>query len=329
MLLLAGRPGGAGTSDGAGTFARFNSPRGIAVYGDTLYIADKSNHTIRKMDLATRSVTTIAGYPGRRGVNDGIGSNARFYYPEGIATDGVYIYVADAASHVIRKVEINSGTVTTIAGKRGQSGYNDGTGVNALFKAPSGIALLDGLLYVTDTDNHLIRRVNKDSGEVTTIAGTASVAGNTDGSGTSAQFNFPFGITNDDEYLYIADTYNYTIRRLDIQTGDVITLAGKAGEYGFSGGSLTDARFFYPSDLTVKGGELFIADLGNDVIRVIDLSQGTVNTIAGTSRVYGTDDGPVGIGKFNSPVDLAVIGDYLYVTDMENNSIRSVNISTG
>ncbi len=329
MLLLAGRPGGSGTYDAAGTFARFYSPRGIAVYGDTLYIADKSNHTIRKIDISTKSVTTIAGYPGRAGVSDGVGSNARFYFPEGIATDGVYLYVCDAGNHVIRKVEINSGTVTTLAGKRGQSGYKDGTGVNALFKAPSGITILDSVLYVADTDNHLIRSVNKDSGNVTTIAGTESVSGDTDGSGTSAQFNFPFGITNDGEYLYIADTYNYTIRRLDLQTGDVITLAGKAGEYGSSDGLLTDARFFYPSDLTVKGGELFIADLGNDVIRVIDLSQGTVNTIAGTSRVYGSDDGPVGIGKFNSPVDLVVIGDYLYVTDMENNSIRSVNISTG
>ncbi len=329
MLLLAGRPGGSGTYDATGTLARFNSPRGIAVYGDTLYVADKSNHTIRKIDIPTQSVTTIAGYPGRPGVNDGVGSNARFYYPEGIATDGVYIYVCDAGSHVIRKVEINSGTVTTLAGKRGQSGYKDGTGVNALFKAPAGITILGSVLYVADTDNHVIRSVDKDSGKVTTIAGTESVSGNTDGSGTSAQFKSPFGITNDGEYLYIADTYNYTIRRLDIQTGDVITLAGKAGEYGFSDGSLTDARFFYPSDLEVKGGELFISDLGNDVIRVVDLSQGTVSTIAGTSRVPGSDDGPVGVGKFNSPVDLGIIGDYLYVADMDNNSIRRVNISTG
>ena len=329
MLLLAGRPGGAGTSDSIGTFARFNSPRGIAVYGDTLYIADKSNHTIRKMDLTTRSVTTIAGYPGRPGVNDGIGSNARFYYPEGIATDGVYIYIADTGNHVIRKIEINSSTVTTIAGKRGQAGFKDGTGVNALLKAPIGITIMNSALYVSDTDNHVIRRIDKDSGETITVAGTASAAGNSDGIGISALFNYPFGLTNDGEFLYVADTFNHTIRRVEIQTGEVITLAGKAGEGGYTDGSLMDARFFYPSDLEVKGGELFIVDLGNDVIRVIDLSYGTVNTIAGTSRVTGFADGPVGVGNFNSPVDIAIIGDYLYVTDMENNSIRSVNISTG
>lgn len=329
MLLLAGRPGGAGTSDAIGTRARFNSPRGIAVYGDTLYVADKSNHTIRKIDLTTKSVTTIAGYPGRPGVNDGIGSNARFYYPEGIATDGVYLYIADTGNHAIRKVEINSGTVVTLAGKRGQSGYNNGTGVNAMFKAPSGITVRDNVLYVTDTDNHLIRRVDKNSGETTTIAGTVDVAGNTDGRGAVAKFNFPLGITSSGEFLYIADTYNHSIRRLTIQTGEVITLAGKSGEAGYREGSLVDARFFYPFELTVKGGELFIADLGNDVIRVIDLSQGTINAIAGTPRVSGSADGPLGVGSFNSPADVAIIGDYIYVTDMENHSIRSVNVSTG
>src|SRR3972149_2299147 len=188
---------------------------------------------------------------------------------------------------------------------------------------------MNSALYVSDTDNHVIRRIDKDSGETITVAGTASAAGNSDGIGISALFNYPFGLTNDGEFLYVADTFNHTIRRVEIQTGEVITLAGKAGEGGYTDGSLMDARFFYPSDLEVKGGELFIVDLGNDVIRVIDLSYGTVNTIAGTSRVTGFADGPVGVGNFNSPVDIAIIGDYLYVTDMENNSIRSVNISTG
>ena len=81
MLLLAGRPGGTGTSDGIGILARFNSPTGITTYENNLYVADKNNHAIRKIDLNTKSVTTIAGYPGRRGVNDGIGLNARFNYP--------------------------------------------------------------------------------------------------------------------------------------------------------------------------------------------------------------------------------------------------------
>src|SRR3972149_7676452 len=239
------------------------------------------------------------------------------------------LHLADCGNHVIRKIEINSGSVVTLAGKRGQPGYQDGTGINAVFRSPIGITMLDSALYVSDTDNHVIRRVDKKSGETITVAGTASTAGNTDGFGVSALFNFPFGITNDGKFLYIADTFNHTIRRVEIQTREVITLAGKAGEGGYTDASLMDARFFYPSDLEVKGGELFIADLGNDLIRVIDLSQGTVNTIAGTPQVSGAADGPVGIGKFNSPADIAIIGDYIYVADMDNNSIRSVDISTG
>ncbi len=329
MLLLAGMPGGAGTSDAIGTLARFNSPRGIAVYGDNLYVTDKSNHTIRKIDIFTKAVTTVAGYPGKQGVNDGIGKDARFKYPEGIATDGVYLYVADTSNHVIRKIEIDNGEVVTLAGKRGQSGSKDGTGTDAMFKALSGITIMDGALYVADTDNHIIRRVDKNSGETITVAGTASTVGSADGVGVSALFYYPFGITNDGEYLFITDTNNHTIRRMDAQTGEVITLAGKAGKGSFADGLLADARFSFPSGLKIKGGELFVAELGNDVIRTIDLAQGTVNTIAGIPQVSGSSDGPPGIGKLNNPADLAIVGDYLYVTDMENNTIRSVNISTG
>jgi len=329
MLLLAGKPGGTGTSDAIGTLARFNSPTGIAAYGDNLYVADKNNHAIRKIDLSTKSVTTIAGYPGIRGISDGIGRNARFNYPEGVAADGVYLYVADTGSHVIRKIKIDSGEVVTLAGKRGQTGYIDGPGANAMFKTPSGITLMDSFLVVADTGNHLIRVVNKNNGETVTVAGTANTQGTTDGIGLSSLFSYPLGIAKEGEFLFIADTYNHTIRVLFTQSGEVITLAGKAGEKGSANGSLADARFSYPSGLVIKADELFVSELGNDLIRVIDLVQGTVNTIAGTSQVVGSSDGPPGIGKFNSPSGLAMAGDYLYVADMNNNTIRSVNISTG
>src|SRR3972149_6287234 len=183
-----------------------------------------------------------------------------------------------------------------------------------MFKTPSGITLMDSFLVVADTGNHLIRVVNKNNGETVTVAGTANTQGTTDGIGLSSLFSYPLGIAKEGEFLFIADTYNHTIRVLFTQSGEVITLAGKAGEKGSANGSLADAR---------------VSELGNDLIRVIDLVQGTVNTIAGTSQVVGSSDGPPGIGKFNSPSGLAMAGDYLYVADMKNNTIRSVNISTG
>lgn len=328
MLLLAGMPGGAGTSDGTGDVARFNSPRGLVASGNLLFVADQNNHSIRRIDTSTGEVSTMAGYPGVSGVDDGTGINARFNAPEGIDTDGQYLYVADTQNHAIRKIDM-AGNVMTLAGRRGQAGSSDGTGKNALFRVPTAVVLLGDFLYVADTDNHTIRRVHKTSGDTTTVAGAANQAGIDDGIGSSARFNYPLGIATDGLYIYIADTFNHTIRRLDPGTGEVITLAGGPRAAGFRDGSSADARFYYPYGLVVKGGALFVTDLWNEAIRLVDLSSGAVYTIAGTPPEPGFDDGPIGVGKFYGPADVAVIGDYLYVADMNNHSIRRVDIITG
>ena len=329
MLLLAGVPGGAGTSDGVGAKARLSSPRGIVVYGDTLYVVEQQNHAVRKIDKSTGMVTTLAGYPGRSGLDDGIGTNARFNAPEGIETDGTYLYISDTKNNTLRKIDISTGNVSTLAGKRGQSGSKDGIGKDALFNGPTAIVLLGNLLYVADTDNSIIRQVNKETGETVTVAGISRKKGSDDGLGLSSTFNYPLAIASDGVYLYIADTYNHTIRRLDPGTGEVITLAGKPGEAGYQDGLLSEALFYYPYGLAIKDTELFVADMLNEVIRVIDLSSGTVTTIAGTPSVYGFTDGHPGTGNFDNPSDVAIAGDYLYVADTNNHLIRKVDIITG
>jgi len=339
MLLLAGMPGGIGTSDGTDSVARFNSPRGIAVYGDTLYIADQNNHSIRKIDIPAKTVTTIAGYSGVPGLDDGVGSAARFNAPEGIETDGAFLYISDTKNSAIRKIDMGTGSVVTLAGKRGQKGSKDGAGSDSLFSGPTAIALLGEFLYVTDTDNHTIRRVHKDTGDTVTVAGTPNKKGSQDGIGGDALFNFPLGIARAGASIYISDTFNHTIRRLDPLTGEVMTLAGISGQAAYQDGSLIEARFYYPYGLSVRGTELFVADLWNEVIRVVDLSAGMVSTVAGTEPVYGAaselrtfpgyTDGAIGVGRFYSPADIAVSGDYLYVTDMNNQLIRRVDILTG
>ena len=313
MLLMAGMPGGKGTSDGIGTFARFNSPRGIVAYGDTLYVADQNNHTIRKIDIPTRDVTTIGGYPERPGVDDGIGMNARFRSPEGITTDGIYLYVADTQNHAIRKIDIGTGNVVTLAGRRGQYGAVDGAGKNAMFRGPTALTLLGNFLYVADSDNHAIRRVDKTSGDTVTIAGSPGSTGSADGIGTSARFYFPLGLTTDGRYLYSADTFNNIIRRLDPEVGEVITLAGKPGEADYKDGLLTGALFYYPYGITMQGSELYVTEPFYDTVRVIHLSTGTVYTLAGTFAISGSADGPVGTGQFTSPIDITAVGDYMYL----------------
>lgn len=329
MQLLAGRSGGSGTSDGLASDARFNTPRGVVAIGTYLFVADQNNHAIRIIDTLTGKVSTFAGYPGIAGVADGIGTSARFNSPEGIETDGTYLYVADTKNHTIRKIEVSTGNVITLAGKRGQNGTSNGTGTDATFNGPGSLTLLGDQLYVADTDSHTIRRVNKDSGYTDTIAGSPGQLGSTDGIGKNARFNYPLGIDNDGQYLFIADTYNHTIRLLDPATGEVYTIAGRADEPDYKDGSFNEARFKYPYGLRVVNGVIIVADYGNDAIRVLDFQSNSVGTVIGIANQPGSTDGSYEVAQFNSPSDVDIIGDYLYVTEVSNHTIRKIDWYTG
>ncbi len=232
VTTLAGSPGSAGSSDGAGAAARFSTPSGIAASGASLYVADRGSHTIRKVAIATRAVTTLAGMPGSIGSADGKAGAARFFHPYGIATDGTSLYVADMFGQTIRRIAIATGTVTTLAGSAGLVGSSDGRGKAAAFYYPSGIATDGTNLYVADKNNHTIRKVTIATGAVSTLAGKAGAAGSADGAGAAARFFNPFGIAADGTTLYVSDTSNHTIRAVAIATGQVRTLAGEAGAAG-------------------------------------------------------------------------------------------------
>ena len=204
--------GSPGSADGTGTAASFDLPHGVAVDTDgNVYVADFGNHTIRKITPAGE-VTTFAG-SGSPGSSDGTGTAAEFDSPRAVAldTDG-NIYVADALNHAIRKIT-PSGEVTTFAGD-GMIGSDDGPGTVASFNFPSAVAVdADGNVYVTDTNNHSIRKITP-SGEVTTLAGNGT-DGAQDGTGATATFSSPFGVMVDATgNLYIADRGNHTIRKI-------------------------------------------------------------------------------------------------------------------
>jgi sugar lactone lactonase YvrE len=152
--------GVSGSLDGTGTAALFNYPSGITSDGTNLYVADSGNHTIRKIVIATGEVTTLAGTSGISGSTEGTGSAALFNNPLGIATDRTNLYVADSGNHTIRKIVIDKGKVTTLAGTAGSTGSADGTGKAARFNNPVGIATVDAVLYVGDTGNNTIRKLN-------------------------------------------------------------------------------------------------------------------------------------------------------------------------
>jgi len=160
-------------------------------------------------------VTTLVGTVLSRGSTDGTGAAARFNLPGGITTDGTNLFVSDTANNTIRQVVIATGMVTTVAGTASSQGSADGTGAAARFLYPYGITTDGTNLYVADSGNHTIRKMVIATGVVTTLAGTAGSEGSTDGTDTAARFLLPYGITTDGTNLFVADTFNHTIRDID------------------------------------------------------------------------------------------------------------------
>jgi hypothetical protein len=321
VTTLAGSVGQTGSTDGTGSSARFYKPQGVAVDGSgNVYVADANNYTIRKI-TNSGVVATLAGSAGQYGSTDGTGSTARFYNPQGVAVDGNgNVYVTDGST--IRKIT-SSGEVTTLAGSAVQGGSSDGTGSTARFNGLQGAAADgSGNVYVADTQNHTIRKITS-NGVVTTLAGSAGQTGSADGTGSSARFYNPQGVAVDGSgNVYVADTYNYTIRKIT-SSGVVTTLAGSAGQTGSSDGTGSMARFNYPSGVAMDGnGNVYVLDTQNQTIRKIT-SGGVVTTIGGTAGIIGGADGEGTSAAFSSPFGIAIdLSGNLFVSDTNNNTVR-------
>ncbi|HVE61854.1 MAG TPA: T9SS type A sorting domain-containing protein [Chitinophagaceae bacterium] len=284
VTTIAGN-GTAGFSDNAdGSLAQFNYPQGICISpdGTMLFIADKENNRIRKVNINTTSVSTIAG-TGVQGETDAPGGFAKFRRPGGvsISNDGNNLYITDTDNHKIRKQNLQAAdsAVTTLAGAgfAGGPGWVDGVGIAAKFYNPRSVALSAGdtVLYVTDELNHRIRKIVIASGVVTTIAGTG-IAGDANGIGTAAQFSYPNGITAapDGTSLYVADFGSLKIRKINIANLDVSTLAG-SGTSGSANNTVgVLAQFAGPTDIVISPDNtmLFVADRQNNRIRTVEAS---------------------------------------------------------
>jgi len=191
--------------------------------------------------------------------------------PNGVAVDNAgNLYVADTFVDTIRKVTPvgTNWVVKTLAGWFDHYGFQNGTGTNALFNSPSGVAVdSTGNVYVADTFNHLIRKVTP-TGAVTTLAGQAGASGSVDGTRGLARFNAPTGIAVDSAHnVYVADTYNNTIRKVT-PAGVVTTLGGLAGNFGTANGTGAAVRFGNPTGLAVDDvSNVYVADYYFNTIR--------------------------------------------------------------
>ena len=289
--------------DGQDTTASFNFPRGVALDNEgNVILADYSNHRIRKVSQEG-VVTTLAGN-GQSACVDGPPLMASFNSPWGVAVDSDgNVLVADYGNHRIRKIAVQDGTVSTIAGC--SAGYLDGQGPTARFQNPWGVAVDDeGNILVADYSNHRIRKISED-GTVSTLAGNGS-ANAVDGQGTQASFNGPCDVAVDADGNVIVCEYNsHRIRRISAEDGSVSLLAGN-GARSFQDGPSANASFNSPSNVAVDGdGNVVVCDYGNHSIRVISREDGTVTTLAGTVGV-GFVDGPASDAKFNGPWGAAI-----------------------
>lgn len=322
ISTYAGSSGTTGTSDGTTTTAAFNSPWGVAVDSvGNVYVGDTLNNTVRKITPAG-TVTTLAGLAGRTSSVDGKGTAARFEDPYAVATDGTYIYVADATDHSIRKIAAD-GTVTTLAGRGGTFGSADGTGTAALFNGPLGIAAdTAGNVYVADTGNATVRKITA-AGVVTTLAGSAGQTGSTDATGTAARFMSPYGIAVDSSgTIYVVES-TASVRKITA-AGVVTTLAGTAGTNGYTDATGAAARFSVPFDIAADGsGNVYVSDHGNHVVRKIT-SAGVVTTLAGSGS-SGKVDATGAAASFKFPSGLAVdSAGNVFLADTDNQILRKI-----
>jgi thiol-disulfide isomerase/thioredoxin len=287
--------GAAGLVDGNFVKAEFNQPQGMALHGDSLYVADTENHAIRKADLKSRTVTTFAGTgkqnreppaPGRRADPRKI----PFSSPWDLAIRENDLFIAMAGSHQIWKMKLDGSAIAPYAGN-GREDIVDGPLLPrqayqlgfASFAQPSGLAANTSWLYVADSEGSSIRAAPFDPRqEVRTVVGTSQLPnarlftfGDVDGNADRARFQHPLGVAYHEGKIYVADTYNNKIRVVDPTSGVTSTLAGT----GRAGSEDDPASFDEPAGISAAAGKLFIADTNNHLIRTIDLKTKKVSSL--------------------------------------------------
>ncbi len=315
-------------------------PFGIAVDpAGNLFIADSSNNRIRRVDAASQLMSTVAGDGNAGDTGDGgLATLASLSSPTSVVLDGAgNLYFADSNNHAVRMVDVATGIITTVAGVPGVQGYHGdgGSAIVANLDTPDAVAIdsINGYLYIADTGNNVVRRVNLATGIISSFAGnhTAAYAGD-GGPATSASLNGPWSITiGPDGRIYIADQSNHCIRQIALD-GTISTIAGN-GTSGFSGdgGPASAAVFDSPAATALDvAGNLYVADSGNNRVRKINAVTGVIDTVAGSANEsFSGDGGPADQAGFYGPYALVLDGPgNLYISDVFHNRIRKVNSSS-
>ncbi len=336
-VVGTGEPGYAG--DGAvAVHAALNEHKNIAFDAQgNLYIADSENHAIRKVSHDTGFITTIAGYVDGTLLNDTASSPFPEFSQEKEEEDPLADLDQDSLSAFKQSIDV-SGTIRYVAEASDEvsrfSG-DDGLAKKALLNFPSGLAVgLDGTIYIADTWNHRIRKVDPLTGIMTTIAGTGQPRFSGDGGlGTAAALQEPVAVALDGKNcLYIADQGNNRVRMLDVTTGVMTTVVGN-GESAYSGdgGPATEASVAGPSGLAIDcEGNLYVSDTFSSRVRVIDRTTNIISTQVGDGGEFRFQPGQNECsGSLSRPYGIALNREgHLLITDSDNHLLRMWNHDT-
>ncbi len=327
------------------------TPAGLAVRANLVYVADSSGHVIRLIDTATNLETVVAGAgpasnDGAYSGDGGPAKGARLNAPSAVAVTGTgIIYIADTYNHVIRKVDA-AGTITTFAGTGAPDfGGDGGQAKKARLLSPAGIAVdATGNVYVADTGNNRIRKIIAKTGVITTVAGSAGTGTIGDGGpATLARLNRPSGIALDSAgNIFISDTLHHRIRKVDIASGRMITLAGRSlkaphpagqvetgGGYDGDGLPAVGALLNAPRGIAVdSAGNVYFADSFNHRVRKIDTT-GIITTFAGNGVSGNTGNGgPATSAKLSLPRGLGIsAGGAMYIGESGAARVRKVDVT--
>ncbi len=331
---------------GADTFAGDGGPATEALLGrlesvavdsaGNIYITDSGNRRIRRIDVETGIINTIAGSGDSGSSEDGVpATEALLKYPAGLTLDPAgNVYISDGSDHRIRKVDVETGIITTVAGT-GEPGFggDGGSATDALILPTDLDADAAGNLYIADHGNRRIRYVDATSGVITTVAGNGQIPTGDGGPAINAIIDTPFGIAIGPEGdLFISDARASLIRRVDARTGVITSIAGNSGEYnGADDVPATEASLRSPKGLALgPGGHLFVAESVNRVRR-IDAVTGIISTVAGDiERGFSGDGGPATQARLSSPERITVDSEgNLYIADTGNGRIRRVQAMSG
>jgi thiol-disulfide isomerase/thioredoxin/sugar lactone lactonase YvrE len=267
-----------GAADGAFDKASFYRPQGLALAGDSLYVADTENHLIRRVNLKSRTVETIAGtgQQTHEYFQTGAARQVALSSPWDLQLAGKTLYIAMAGPHQIWKLDLDNDTVSTFAGS-GREARRDGSLLEAGFAQPSGMAIIGETLYVADSESNIIRAIDLVNGQVKTlVGGDLFEFGDVDGTVDDVLLQHQLGLLANGDKLFIADTYNHKIKELDPKHERVTSLFG-TGKPGQADGA--SPSFYEPGGLAQANGKLYVADTNNHAIRVIDLKTKQASTL--------------------------------------------------